>query len=204
LILAIAITGTFGLRAAENAEAQRLLAEAKAKQTSAQQLLATAATALQRAADDQMEAAAQERDSHILAARALKLMGADADKQKAFNLRNQGHKLALEAHNMLVTARNDEQRAAQLTKNAEELRKAAAELKDQPATAATLENEAKEDETKAQSESQAAGQAKFGAQSLEKSAKDKWAEAEKLDPETHRQLAPTTPRPTVAEPREVK
>ena len=56
LALAIALAGTFGSPAAENAAAEKLLAEAKAKETHAQELRVAAATALQKAADNQMEA----------------------------------------------------------------------------------------------------------------------------------------------------
>ena len=81
LALAIALTSASGLRAAEDAAAQKLLAEARAKEMHAQELRAAAATTLQKAADDQIEAGVEEREARILAARALKLLGADAKKQ---------------------------------------------------------------------------------------------------------------------------
>jgi hypothetical protein len=202
LALAIALTGAFGLYAADDAAAQRLMAEARAKETQAQQLRAAAAAAQQKAADDQMEAGVQERDARILTAQALKLLGADANKQRAFHLRNEARKLSAEANNMFIGARNSEQRAAQHTRNAEELTKAAAQLKDQPAMAGTLESEAKDQTAKAQSEAQEANQARFGAQSMEDRAKTAFAEAEKLDPDTQHQF--TAAKLRVAEPRPVK
>ena len=204
LALAIALTGASGLRAAEDAAAQKLLAEAKAKEMHAQELRAAAATASQKAADDQIEAGVEEREAHILAARALNLLRADANKQRAFNLRNEARKLWLDAHGKLIEARNAEQRAAQLTHNADELRKAAAELKDQPTIASTLENEAKAQTTQAQSDAQLASQDKAAAQALEVRVRAAWREAEKLDPETQHQSAPISPKPAVAEPRQVK
>jgi hypothetical protein len=204
LALAITLTGTFGSRAADEAAVQQLLAAAKAKETRAQQLRAAASAAEQKAADDQMEAGAEERDARIFEARALKLLGADPNKQRAFNLRHEASRVSVEAQNMLVSARNAEQRAAQHTRNAEELRKAAAELKDQPATAATLESEAKDQAAKALTEADTASREKFAGQAQETRAKTALAEAEKLDPETQRQLAPASPKPVVVEPRQVK
>jgi hypothetical protein len=204
LAIAVSLAGTLGLSAADDAAAQKLLTEARAKEAHAQELRAAAAAASQKAADDQMEAGVEDRDARILTAQALKLMGADPNKQKAFRLRQQAHKLWVDDHNMLVAARNDEQKAAQLTHNAEELQKSAAEMKDQPAVAAALEGEAKEASNEAQAAAQAAGQAKFGAQSMDERAKAAWAEAEKLDPETHRQVAPAAPKPVVAAPRQVR
>lgn len=202
--LGIALGATVRLHAADEAAAQKLLAESRAKETHAQELRAAAATASQKAADDQLEAAAEERDARILVAQALKLTGADANKQKAFHLRTQAHKLAGEASNMFVAARNSEQKAAQETRNAEELNKAVAQLKDQPSVAATLEAEAKDATTKSQADLQTANQAKYGAQSLEDRSKAAWAEAEKLDPETARALAPVNAKANVAQTRQAK
>jgi hypothetical protein len=204
LFVAVALTCTLALGAADDAAAQKLLADARAKEAHAQELRTVAAAASQKAADDQMEAGVEERDARILTAQALKLMGADPNKQKAFRLRQEARKLWVEDHNMLIAARNDEQKAAQLTRNAEELRKSAAELKDQPTVAATMEAEAKQQSTDAETASGQASQAKFAAQSLDEHAKTFWAEAEKLDPETHRQVAPATPKPIVAQPHQVR
>ena len=203
LVTTATLAATLGLRAADDAAAQKLLAQARAKEAHAQELHAAAAAAEQKAADDQMEAGAEERDARILTAQALKAMGADANKQKAFRLRQEARRLWNEDHNMLIAVRNDEQKAAQQTHNAEELRKSAEQLKDQPAVAATLEGEAKQAETDAQAATQRANQAKFGAQTLDERAKAAFAEAEKLDPETHKQLAPAAPKPVVAQPHPV-
>src|SRR5579863_6990827 len=118
LLFVAALTCTSGLLAADDAAAQKLLTEARAKEAQAQELRAVAAAAVQKAADDQMEAGVEERDARILTAQALSLMGADANKQKAFKLRQEARKLWIEDHNMLIAARNDEQKAAQLTRNA--------------------------------------------------------------------------------------
>jgi len=77
-------------------------------------------------------------------------------------------------------------------------------LKDQPSIASTLENEAKEDVTQAQNETGTANADKFSAQTLAERAKNAWAAAEKLDPETHRQVAPASPKPVVAEVHQAK
>ncbi|HZR16157.1 MAG TPA: hypothetical protein VFE51_02415 [Verrucomicrobiae bacterium] len=204
LCIALVVAPALAIRAAEDPAVQKLLDEARAKQVRAQELRAAAASVLQKAADDQMEAGVQERDAKILTAQAMKLMSADANKQRAFKLRLEARKLWSDSHQHLIMARNAEQRSAQLTRNAEELRKAAEQLKDQPSVASTLENEAREDTTQSQNESQAASSDKFSAQALEARAKNAWAEAEKLDPETLKRVAPSTPTPQLVQPRQVK
>ena len=67
-----------------------------------------------------------------------------------------------------------------------------------------VEAEAKEQTTEAQRNAQAASQEKSEAQAVEQRASAAWAAAEKLDPETHRQLAPPGSKPPVAEIRHVK
>ncbi len=196
--------GTSRVRGAENAAAERLLATAKAKETHAQELRAAAADAQQKAADDELEAGAEERDARILAARALNVLKADANKQRAFHMRHEAQKIWREAHRRAIEARNAEQRAAQETRNAEELTKAAAQVKDQPTIADNLEKDAKEQTAEAQRDAQAASEAKSAAQILEQRAASGWAAAEKLDPETHGQLAPTSAKAPVAEKRQVK
>jgi hypothetical protein len=191
------------LYAADDAAAQKLLAQAKTKELHAQELRAAASNALQKAADDQSEASVEDRDAKILSAQALKLMGADANKQRAFKIRLEARKLSSEAHHHLVAARNAEQKAAQLNRNAQELTKVAADLKDQPAVASTLEAEAKDDTAKAQTELQTVNTDNYSAQSLEERAKAAWAAAEKLDPETHKQSAPQSPKPQLVQPRQV-
>jgi hypothetical protein len=203
LVLAL-VASTLQMRAADDAAAQKLMADARAKETRAHELRASAAAAMQKAADDQMEASADERDARILTAQAMKLLGADPNKQKAFKIRVEARKLTSDAHLHMVYARNAEQKAAQLSHNAEELNKAAAQIKDQPAVASTLENEAKDQAAQAQTESQTASTEKYTAQQLEERAKAAWAEAEKLDPETQRQVAATSPKPVLAQPRPVK
>jgi hypothetical protein len=102
----------------------------------------------------------------------------------------------------MISARNADQRAAQLSHNADELNKAVGQLKDQPGVASTLESEAKEQAAEAQSETQAANTDKLSAQNLEERAKNMWAEAEKLDPSTH--PAPAASKTVVAEPHQVR
>ena len=204
LALALILAGAVPSRAADDAAAQKLLAEAKAKETHAQQLRAAAAASMQKASDDQMEASAEERDARILTAQALTAMGSDPNRERAFKIRIEARKLSQDAHNHLIFARNAEQKAAQLKHNAEELRKSAAGLKDQPSVAATLENEAKEDDAQAETELQTANSDKFSAQAQEERARNAWAQAEKLDPETAKQLAPAAAKPVVAQARQVK
>jgi uncharacterized protein (UPF0261 family) len=199
--VAVLLTCTSGLQAADDVAAQRLLSQARAKETQAQELRAAAAAAVQKATDDQMEASADDREARILSAQALKMLGADANKQKAFRFRQEARKLWVDAHNMAISARNAQTRAAQQTHNAQELQKSAAELKDQPTIAGALEAEAKEQMTEAQKSTETAAQEKFGVQSLDDRAKAAWAEAEKLDPETHRQVAPAPPKAVVTEAR---
>jgi hypothetical protein len=203
LSLVAVLCNGVSLYAADDAAAQKLLAQAKTKELHAQELRAAASNALQKAADDQSEARVEDRDAKILSAQALKLMGADANKQRAFKIRSEARKLSAEAHHHLVAARNAEQKAAQLNRNAQELTKVAADLKDQPAVASTLEAEAKDDTAKAQTELQTVNTDNYSAQSLEERAKAAWAAAEKLDPETHKQSAPQSPKPQLVQPRQV-
>ena len=141
-VLALGLAAVTTLRAAD-ADANQLLAQAKAKQLHAQQLRDSAAATLQKAADDEMEAGTEERDARILTARALKMLNADASKQRAFDLRHAAHVRWLQSHRMAIESRNAEQKAAQEDRNANELEKAAAQLKDQPNIAVTLGNDAK-------------------------------------------------------------
>jgi hypothetical protein len=201
--LATILCSGIAVYAADEAAAQKLLAQARAKETHAHELRAAASAAIQKASDDQAEASVEDRDAKILAAQAMKLMGADEKKQRAFKIRLEARKLNSEAHQHLVAARNAEQKAAQLNRNAEELTKAAAGLKDQPAVASTLEGEAKDDTAKAQTEMQTVNTDKYTAQSLEERAKAAFAAAEKLDPETNRQVAPATAKPQLVQPRQV-
>jgi hypothetical protein len=203
LVIALAMALSGNAYAAENAAADRLLTMAKAKETRAEEFRVAAAAARQKAADDELDAAAEERDARILTARALNVLKADTNKQRAFHMRHVARELALEGHRKAIEARNAEQRAAQETRNAEELTKAAAELKDQPTIASNLENDAKEQTAEAQRNTQAAAEAKSAAQLLEQRAANGWAAAEKLDPETHAQVAAPTKAP-VAEKRQAK
>lgn len=119
-------------------------------------------------------------------------------------MRIESRRFLNDSHAHLISARNAEQKAAQLTRNAEELRKAAEQLKDQPAVAASLEDEAKEDAAQAQADTQTANTDKYSAKGLEGRAKAAWAAAEKLDPETHKRVAPASPAPVVSQPRQVR
>ena len=204
LALTLGLVTSVPVYAADDAAAQKLLSEARAKELHAQELRAAASANLQKASDDQMEASADDRDARILTAQAMKLLGADAEKQRAFKIRAESRKLLGEAHAQLIAARNAEQKAAQLSRNAEELTKAAAQLKDQPGVASTLENEAKDDAAQAQAETQTANTDKYSAQGLEVRAKAAWVAAEKLDPETHKQVAPASPNPVVNQPRQAR
>ena len=182
LALGLALSATFRSNAADEAAAQKLLAESRAKETHAQELRAAASAAAQKSNDDQLEAAAEERDARILVAQALKLMGADANKQKAFQLRGEARKLNAEATHMLVLSRNSEQKAAQEKKNAVELNKAMLQAMGQPTIVASLEGEVKAQREKAAADQQEADREKYAGQQTEERAKAAWAEAEKLDP----------------------
>lgn len=203
VVPAIGLAAAMTLRAGD-ADANRLLADAKAKQLHAQQLREAAAATLQKAADDEMEAGIEERDARILTARALQMLKADANKQRAFKLRHDANIRWLQAHRMAVEARNAEQKSAQESHNAAELQKAAAQIKDQPNIAATLEADAKAQSAQAEQNAQLASKEKAEAQELDQRGKADWGEAEKLDPETHKQLAPPKPPPALAPPHQVK
>jgi hypothetical protein len=203
MALVIVLGSTVRVNAVDEAAAQKLLAESRAKETHAQELRATAAAASQKATDDQLEAAAEERDARILSAQALKLMGADVNKQKAFQLRGQSRKLTSEAMNMYVMARNSEQKVAQEKKNAIELNKAMVQAMEQPTVVASLEEELRAQRQKAATDQQAAERERTSGQQLEEQAKAVWAEAEKLDPTAH-PVPLADAKSHVAQPRAVK
>jgi hypothetical protein len=188
------------LCAADDAQAQKLLAEAKEKELQAQKLRTDANSKLQEAADEEVAAGDNQREARILTARALQLMKADPNKLRAFQLRHEAQMLWGDAHRQLIAGRNAEQRAAQRKRNSDELLKAAAQLKDQPNIAAGLENDAKAQATEAQNLEQAATNDKAEGEAFERRAEAAWAQAEKLDPETTRQLAPKPTKPEVHAP----
>src|SRR5690348_11032574 len=113
LLLALGTLGLGLAHAADNAEADKLLATAKAKETHAQELRASAAAASQKAADDELEASSEDRQARILSAQAMQLMKADANKQKAFQLRQECRQLMAEANRKQIEARNADARVAQ-------------------------------------------------------------------------------------------
>jgi hypothetical protein len=201
LAFGLAVAGT--LRGAD-ADANQMLAQAKAKQLHAQQLRDAAAAAVQKAADDEMEAGAEDRDARILTARALQMLKADGNKQRAFDLRHAAHVRWNQSHRMLIESRNAEQKAAQESRNASELEKAAAQIKDQPNLASTLQADAKAQSEQAQQNAQLASKQKAEGEQLQERGNADWAEAEKLDPETARQLAPPKPKPVLAAQHQVK
>jgi hypothetical protein len=204
LMLLALVAGAGPLCGADNSEADKLLAAAKAKELHAQELRTAAAAALQKAADDEMDAGAEERQARILSAQALQLLKADANKQRAFQLRHEARQLWAEGNVKAIEARNDEARIAQQNHNAEELKKAAAQLHDQPTIAATLENDAKAQEAQVQRETQLASTASNEVSQLYHRAAEAWREAEKLDPETHQKVAPQQSKVVVVPKREVR
>lgn len=204
LALAITLSVPALLRAADNVEADKLLAAAREKETHVQALRAAASAASQKAADDELEASAEDRQARILSAQALQLLKADANKQKAFQLRQEARQQWAEVLRKETEARNEESRAAQHKHNAEELEKASGQLHDQAAVAATLGNDAKAQETLAQHETQLAEAARTEATQFTQRAVGAWREAEKLDPETHQKVAPPQQKPTIAPKREAK
>jgi len=204
IVLALGVLGLGLASAADNVEADKLLAAARAKETHAQELRTSAAAASQKAADDELEASAEDRQARILSAQAMQLMKADANKQKAFQLRQEARQQWAEVLRKETEARNEDSKAAQHKHNAEELEKASGQLHDQAAVAATLGNDAKAQETLAQHETQLAESARTEATQLTQRAVGAWREAEKLDPETHQKVAPPQQRPAIAPKREVK
>jgi colicin import membrane protein len=170
-------------------ESEKLLAQAKIKQEQAQRFRADANAKLQAAAEDDAQAVTDEQGARMLIARALALSKASKDKEKAFEFRNLANAGFVDANKRWVNARNAELRAAQHKHEAEELAKAAALVKDQPGIAATLEQDAKDQLAQAQQEEQVAATAKAEGAQLTQRAEMHLAQAEKLDPETHRQLA---------------
>ncbi len=190
LVLGLAVFGWGGVCFGQNAEADRLFALAKLKQAGAHQLRDNAAVKLQQAADDEAQAGANQREARILVARALQLLKAGPNRQKAFQLRHDAQVLSAEADAKWISARNTEQKAAQCRHNAEELMKAVQQVKDQANIATSLENDARIQGTEGRRLEMVVNTEKAEAEGLQKRAEAAWAEAEKLDPEAHRQLAP--------------
>src|SRR5579859_2694648 len=123
IVLALGVLGLGLASAADNVEADKLLAAARAKETHAQELRTSAAAASQKAADDELEASAEDRQARILSAQAMQLMKADANKQKAFQLRQEARQQWAEVLRKETEARNEDSKAAQHKHNAEELEK---------------------------------------------------------------------------------
>jgi len=195
LVLAFAVLGAGGFCRAQEAEAQKLLAAANVKETQAQKLRADAALKKQEAANDEGLASANQREASILTARAMQMMKADANKQRAFQLRSQARELWANAHSKAVEARNDEQKGIQCRHNAEELLHAGNQVKDQAAIAETLRNDAKAQAARATELIQSSTNDKAAVEMLNQRAETCWAEAEKLDPDTTRALAPKPAKP---------
>jgi hypothetical protein len=202
ILVCFTALGTGRLLAAD-AAAERLFADAKAKETLAEKLRADSAAKLQEAADDEVAASDAQREARVLILRALQVLKADSKRQRSFLLRHEAQQLWATAHRKWVDARNAEQKAAHCRHNSEEMLKAAGQVKDQAALATALENDAKTQTADAQRAEQAASADRTEAENLDKRAASLWAEAERLDPEMHRQLAakPEKPRILPAAPR---
>jgi hypothetical protein len=173
----------------------KLLATAKTNQEQADQLRTLANAKLQEAADDEAMATLHERIAHIEEARAMAVLKADANKQHAFQLRQEARDAWKESSAKSTASRNDEQKAAHFRANADELQKAAVEVKDQPAVADGLTKDANAQLAQAQALEQSAKTEKTQSDSSDKRADSAWAEAERLDPETHKAVAAKPARP---------
>jgi len=180
---------------AQNAEAQGLFATAKLRQEQAQRLRGEVAAWVQQANDAELQASADERDARILSARALQMLKADANKQRAYQLRQEARELWLESHQKLVDARNAEQKSEQFLRNVREIQKAGAQVADQPAIAATLQKDAMAQSAAARQYGALSRSAKAEAATLDQRAEAAWAQAQQLDPETHALLAAKPPKP---------
>jgi hypothetical protein len=195
LVLSIALLGLFVARAEENPEAEKLLNAAKERQIRAQRLRADANAKLQEAADEEVTAREEDRQGNVFTARALQLMKADANQQRAFQLRQEARTLWADSHRKAIQARNSDIQAAKSKSNSEALMKAAAEIKDQPNVALSLQNDAKAQAALGQREAQSANADRTEAENLEKRADGEWGEAEKLDPAMQAKLAPKPEKP---------
>lgn len=193
LALGVGAFGFAGVAQAQTPEVERLLGLAKTKQLQAQQAKANAAQKLQQAADDEVAAEQDQREARILTARALALMHADANKERAFSLRHEANELAADAHSKFIEYRNNVQRVAHYRHAADELTKAASEVKDQAGIAASLQADARAQTAAAQRAEQQAAADRAAAETLERRIVAMRAEAQKLDPETARQLAEPAP-----------
>ena len=180
---------------AENPEVEKLFTAAKEHELRAEKAKEAAAIKLEEANADETTAKLEQRAANLLSARALQMAHADANRQRAFQLRHEAQQLLAQAHHRLVVSHTSEVQAAKIKAAIPDLQKAAVELKDQPQVSLQLENEAKSEAAEAQRLDSLAVSEKTAAENEERRAGVLWAESEKLDPEAHRQLAPKPVRP---------
>ncbi|HXP63460.1 MAG TPA: hypothetical protein VN829_23355 [Dongiaceae bacterium] len=188
---------TFAAHAQFASEPDKFLAQAKVKQEAAQKLRAEANAKLQAAADQDAEALSNECEAQVMTAHAMQLMKADGTKQRAFHIGVLAQQSFAQANRKSVEARNAELKAAQERHDAGELSKAAAALKDQSGIAAALEADAKILLAQAQQDEQAATAAKAEAQRLSQDGDGQWANAARLDPQTHQKMAAKPVKPAL-------
>ena len=193
MVLALVALTASNVCTAQNAEVEKLFAAAKGKEAQAQKLRNDVAVFLQAAADYEAEAVAAEHEARMLNVQAIHLLR-DANKERAFSLRLSARHSWTEAQRKFVEARNTEVKAAQCKHNAGELFRAANQVKDQASIAGSLENDAKAQAAEGQTLEQAAAVGKAEAERLDQRGDNLWDQAEKLDPDTSRQLMPRPPR----------
>jgi hypothetical protein len=134
--------------------------------------------------DESLDAAKDWAEARVLEARALALEKADAKKIEAAKLRWEVRRLWREEHRLLV-------RAAQLHRDAEwrqhraaEDQKAANDVKDQPAIAKALSEDAKKEHEVAQKDEAASKKDHDAAVAIQKKRNEMWSKANQLDPRT--------------------
>jgi hypothetical protein len=196
VIAATLVAASSPLIADPDPQAEKLFAESRARMEHAHSLRAAASEKAQAAADDEAAASEAEREAKVLQVRALSILKADANRMKAFTLRNESQTLFTHAHRLAGEARNAELQADRDRHNAAELAKAVAQVKDQPAVAAALENDIRAlaaDEKVHQAEHAAKRQQ---AAAANQRAIEFWEQADGLDPEGARRVGPKpTPHP---------
>ena len=193
--VAIALSTCLPTHGAESPEVEKLFTAAKEHELRAEKAKSAAAAKMEEANEDEMTAKAEQRAANILSARALQLAHADANRQRAYQLRNEAQHLLNQAHRRFSIARTSEIQASKLKAAVQDLQKAAVELKDQTQVAQQLDSEAKSEAAEAQRLENLAVSEKTAAENEERHAGALWTESEKLDPEAHRQLAPKPARP---------
>jgi hypothetical protein len=199
-ILAIVLSAATA--ASADPAADKLFAEAKVFHERAEKHRAMLYGDAVKIVYDETMAGRDDFEAHLLTAKALAILKADANKVKAHELRGEAHLIWEEALQALRMSHNYVRWGAVHRHRAAELEKAAGILKDQPAVAAGLKADAERNTKQSKHDDEFAAKNKATWEELHMKAHNLNAQAEKLDPETQKKVAikPAEPKTPPAPP----